>query len=188
MITASTASRKLADRELGDLVQAQLRERRLDHDDRDADPERLREQERDRQRATSSRRRVPASPQGTSSTSARITYRISCFIDEPQRSSAEARGPSARACGPPRSSRTRASPPWFSNGTRPVSASTTMKNAAAASRCAGRTISAADDFNVAANTYGRSVCVISATVKTTNRIVGSPSAPNVRSRLDPSWA
>ena len=63
-----------------------------------------------------------------------------------------------------------------------------MKNAAAASRWAGRTISAADDFNVAANTYGRSVPVTSATVKTTNRIVGSPNAPNVRNRLDPSWA
>ena len=63
-----------------------------------------------------------------------------------------------------------------------------MKNAAAASRCAGRTISTADDFSVAANAYGRSVCVISATVKMTNRIVGSPSAPNVRSRLEPSCA
>ena len=78
--------------------------------------------------------------------------------------------------------------PWFSSGMRPVSESTTMKNAAAASRCAGRTISAADDFSVAANTYGRSVCVISATVKTTNRIVGSPSAPKLRSRLEPSCA
>jgi len=45
-----------------------------------------------------------------------------------------------------------------------------------------------DDFNVAANTYGKSVCVINATVKTTNKIVGSPSAPNVRNRLEPSCA
>ena len=63
-----------------------------------------------------------------------------------------------------------------------------MKNAARISRWLGRTTSTAADRSVAPSTYGRSVCVVSATTNTTKITVGSLNAPNERSRLEPSCA
>ena len=63
-----------------------------------------------------------------------------------------------------------------------------MKNATITSRWLGRSTSTAEERSVSPITYGRSVCVVSATVNTTKITVGSFSAPNVRNRLEPSWA
>ena len=63
-----------------------------------------------------------------------------------------------------------------------------MKNATTTSRWLGRSTSTAEERSVSPSTYGRSVCVVSATVNTTKITVGSFSAPNVRSRLEPSCA
>ena len=63
-----------------------------------------------------------------------------------------------------------------------------MNNAAAASRCAGRTIWSAEARTVFASAYGRSVPVTSATLNTTNSTTGSVIAPKVLARLAPSCA
>ena len=71
---------------------------------------------------------------------------------------------------------------------RPVSVSTSMKNAATINRWLGRTTCTADERMVAPKAYGRSVWVVSASTNVTKMTVGSLNAPNDRSRLDPSWA
>lgn len=78
--------------------------------------------------------------------------------------------------------------PWFWTGIRPVSVSTSMKNAATINRWLGRTTCTTDERNVAPNAYGRSVCVVRASTNVTKMTIGSFSAPNERRRLEPSCA
>ncbi|MGA3005740.1 MAG: hypothetical protein ABSE20_28895, partial [Acetobacteraceae bacterium] len=68
--------------------------------------------------------------------------------------------------------------PWFSTGIRPVSLSTSMKNAAIISRWLGRTTCTALERIADPNAYGRSVCVVSASTNVTKITVGSLKAPN----------
>ncbi len=87
------------DGELGDLVQPQLREARLDHDDRGADHERLREQQPDREQHHDRGARCSPSPTGRRARSSRSVNSISCLTLDPQRRNASP-GPECSATRP----------------------------------------------------------------------------------------
>ena len=75
--------------ELGDLEQAQLGERVVDHRDHRAQRARLGEQRDDGQQPRPPACGVAASPHGATNTLRKIVYRISCFADDPHFSSAK---------------------------------------------------------------------------------------------------
>ena len=177
------------DGELGDLVQAQLREAATrSRRPRAPIAERLREQQPDRRAARRSRRPLRASPHGTTQhvREDRVEHQLLDRRAPAQERQTRAR--SARRRAPSSICPNSSVPPWFSTGIRPVSFSTSMKNAAIDQQMAGSHDLDGRERSVAPSTYGRSVCVVSATTKITKITVGSLSAPNDRSRLEPSCA
>ena len=93
--------------------------------------------------------RDPARPHGAEKTSARITYNTSCLMAEPHFKRASA-GPE---CSKPRASSIIPNSSvlaWVSTGIRPVSDSTTRKNATATNRCAGLMAWAKEERSTAA--------------------------------------